>query len=461
MQGSSLLNKIDLLNHIQHGIIVIDLDGTILYCNSACEELFGYTSEEIIGKSIKLLQEKAESATFYKLLDKCRREEKFKGRWRAKCKNGSQIWLDAQSSTLIDETNHKKYCVITINNIEPLETAKKDLEKSTALEKTIFETSTEAIFTADESGNILDFNRAAVRMFGYDKKEIIGKNLRTIIPSFNPKSLHVFIKRYYSKLEMKNTGEDIDTQGIRKDGSVFYISMSVSNVPWNSEQMFVGIIRDLTQKRELEKQMVDIANQERRRIGRELHDGLGQMLTGTRMVAESLARKLKANEIPGAGEVKEISNMIREADEQARAISRGLVEVHLVEKGLSNALENLAARIPKTFGINCIYTEEGEFEFDNHTLALHIYRIVQEAVTNAVRHADPENICIRLTKNETYLSVIIEDDGIGFESGKVPDGGSGIQIMKYRADLLGGTVNICRTDDDKTVVRVVIPIDLD
>lgn len=461
MQGSSLIKKIDLLNHIQHGIIVIDLEGNILYCNSASERMFGYTSEEIIGKPIKLLQEKEDSSIFYELLDKCRREEKFRGKWRAKCKNHKRLWLDVQSSTLLDEANSKKYCVITITNIEPLEKIKTNLRKTTALEKTIFETSTEAIFTADESGKILDFNRAAVKMFGYDKKEIIGKNVRLIIPSFNPNNLHVFIKRYNSRLETKNRGEDIDIQGMRKDGTVFYISMSVSNVPWNCNRMFVGIIRDLTQKRELEKQMVDIANQERRRIGRELHDGLGQMLTGTRMVAENLARKLKANEIPGAGEVQEISNMIREADEQARAISRGLVEVHLVEKGLSNAIENLAARIPKTFGINCNYTEEGVFDFDNHTLALHIYRIVQEAVTNAIRHADPENIYIRLCKNETYLSVIIQDDGIGFEPRKVSEGGSGIQIMKYRADLLGGTVDICRSDDEKTVVRVVIPIDLE
>ncbi|NBC03921.1 MAG: PAS domain S-box protein [Bacteroidetes bacterium] len=460
MQGSSLIKKIDLLNYIQHGIIVIDIEGTILYCNSASEKMLGYTSQEITGKSIKFLHEKDECSIVQKLIDKCENKEKYKAKWCAKCKNGTRIWLDVQSNTLLDDENKKRYCVITINSIQSLEKIKTRLEKTTALERTILETSADAIITSDEGGKILDFNRAAIQMFGFEKKEVIGKNIQGIIPYFNPKNLDLFIKRYNKRMETISKGEDIDMQGLRKNGSSVHINISVSDVPWNGQRMFVMIIRDLTQKRELEKQMIDIANEERRRIGRELHDGLGQMLTGIRMVAESLARKLKANEIPGAGEVQEISEMVREADEHARAISRGLVEVHLIEKGLSNALDNLAARIVKTFGIDCVYTENGQIEFDDHTNALHIYRIIQEAVTNAVRHADAANIRICLSKDESNVVITIEDDGVGFESGKGSREGSGIKIMKYRADLLGGTIDIYRTDDNTTVLRCIIPNDI-
>jgi PAS domain S-box-containing protein len=461
MKGSSLIQKIDLLNHIQHGILVIDIEGTILYCNKAGEEMFGYTSEEITGQSMKMLQEKDDFSEFEQLLEKCRNEETFRGKWRAKCESGSRLWLDVQSSTFLDKANRKRYCVITISNIEPLETVKKDLEKVAALEQTIFETSADAIITADGEGSIMSFNRAAVQIFGYEKNEIIGKNIQEIISSFNPKNLSLFIKRYNKKMKTISKGENIDMLGLRKNGSSVHINVSVSNVPWNGQRIFVVIIRDLTQKRELEKQMIDIANEERRRIGRELHDGLGQMLTGIRMVAESLARKLKANEIPGAGEVQEISEMIRDADEHARAISRGLVEVHLVEKGLSNALDNLAGRIFNTFGIDCVYTESGQIEFANHTNALHIYRIVQEAVTNAVRHAEAANIQICMSKNESNVVITIEDDGIGFELENGFREGSGIKIMQYRADLLGGKIDIYRRDDSKTVVKCIVPTEIE
>lgn len=456
MQGSSLINKIDLLNHIQHGIIVIDIRGTILYWNSVSQKIFGYTLEEVTGKSLRVLYDDSDSTKFDGLLKKCRSEKKYSGKWHAKRKDNTQIWLDVKSSTLYDEANGKQYCVITVNNIEPLETMKEHLKNITLLEKTILETSADAIVTADKDGIVLGFNRAAVKMFGYEKKEIIGKNIQEIIPSFHRKNLDVFMNRYNWQMETIKKGESIDMQGKRKDGSVFFMNMSVSDVPWNRKRMLLGIIRDLTQKRELEKQMIHIANEERRRIGRELHDGLGQMLTGIRMVAESLARKLKANEIPGAGEVLEIAEMVKEADEHTRALSRGLVEVHLVEKGLSNALENLAERIPKIFGVNCKFTEEGEINVENHTMALHIYRIVQEAVTNAVRHADAENIYIRLQKNN-HTTITIEDDGTGFKPEDLSENGSGLQIMKYRADLLGGTLDIYRTEDDKTCVRCIIP----
>lgn len=456
MQGSSLLKKIDLLNHIQHGIIVIDANGIILYWNSVSQEIFGYTLEEVSGKSMKILHDEKDHRKFEQLLNQCQNKKKYSGKWHAKRKDNSQVWLDVKSSTLYDEENGKQYCVITLNNIEPLETVKENLKKATLLEKTVLETSADAIITTDEGGIILGFNRAAIKMFGYEKEEIIGENIRMIIPSFHRKNLGILLKQYKWRMETIKKSDDVDIQGKRKDGSDFYINMSVSDVHWNSERMFVGIIRDLTQKRELEKQMIHIANEERRRIGRELHDGLGQMLTGIRMVAESLARKLKANEVPGASEVLEISEMIKEADEHTRALSRGLVEIHLVEQGLKTALEDFVERIPKMFDVNCNLTVEGEIDVENHTMALHIYRIVQESITNAVRHSDAKNINIHLLKDD-HTTITIEDDGTGFKLKEFSENGSGLKIMKHRANLLGGTLEIYRTDSGKTRVQCIIP----
>ncbi|MDZ7717668.1 MAG: PAS domain S-box protein [Balneolaceae bacterium] len=459
MQELLTLSHLKILNSIQHGILVINSDGIIEYWNPACERIFGYKHYEIVGKSIRVLCDC--KMPFKCLLERCSHDDKHNERWRGKCKDGSRIWLNVRSKTTFDEDLKNQYCVISLNSIEKLEIAKRNLKQIKALEETILETSVDAIITTNKRGDILSFNPAAVEMFGYQKEEVIGKKVHLLIPSFYSENQDLFLKRFTGLDDTITKGGKIDFKGLRKDGTIFHINLSVSEVPWKGERMFLGIIRDLSQKRELEKTVLDIANEERRRIGRDLHDGLGQMLTGTRMVAENLARKLKANEVPGADEVQEISEMINDADEYARTLSRGLVQVDLEKMGLCVALGNLANRIPKMYNINCSYTESGQVEFENPYMALHIYRIVQEAVNNAVRHAEAKAILIRLAKNKLHTSVTIEDDGKGFDPNSVQKGGSGIQIMKYRAEMLGGILDISRTEDETTRVQCIIPNNLE
>lgn len=461
MHIKPILDKLDILNHIQHGIIVIDTEGMIQYWNLSCEEIFGYSFSEIEGKSMKLLYDDSDEGQFVRLINECREKKTYKGGWRAKCKNGRRTWLESRTGTFIDEDGEYQYCVISVNKAEKLEKAKRSLQAVKALEETILEKSVDAIITTNGEGNILSFNPAAVEMFGYQKDEVIGKKVHLLIPSFYSENQDLFLNRFTDLGDTITKGGKIDFKGLRKDGTIFHINLSVSEVPWKGERMFLGIIRDLSQKRELEKTVLDIANEERRRIGRELHDGLGQMLTGTRMVAENLARKLKANEVPGADEVREISEMIKDADEYARTLSRGLVQVDLEKMGLCVALENLSNQIPRMYGIECSYMENGQVEFENHHMALHIYRIVQEAVNNAVRHADANTLRIRLSKNEFHTSVTIEDNGKGFDPHSVQRGGSGIQIMKYRAEMLGGILDISRTEDETTRVQCIIPNNLE
>lgn len=460
MQKISVLDQLEILDNIQHGIIVIDSEGTILYWNRSCEEIFSYSFTEVEGKSMSLLYNDHDKMPFERLLKKCKNKKKYKGRWRAKSKHGSQFWLDVRTGTFIDENSENQYCVISVNRTDKLDIAKRSLKEVKALEETILETSVDAIITTSEEGNILSFNRAAVEMFGYQKDEIIGKKVHTLIPSFYSENHDLLLKNSIDSGDNITKGGRIDFKGLRKDGTIIHINLSVSEVPWKGKRIFLGIVRDLSQKRELEKTVLDIANEERQRIGRDLHDGLGQMLTGIRMIAESLARKLKANEVPGADEVREISEMVKEADEYARTLSHGLVQVDLEKMGLCIALENLTKRIPKMYGMECSYIENGQVEFENHNMAIHIYRIVQESVNNIIRHAGAKKILIRLSRNEYHTSVTIEDNGKGFDPLSIQKGGSGIQIMKYRAEILGGILNISRTEDETTRVQCIIPNNL-
>lgn len=456
MKIPTISGQTDILESILHGIMITDLRGHITYWNGACEQMLGYSSLEMMGKPVRMIYDD-KNVSFKKILSRCLEKKLVKGRWHAKCKDHSRIWLDVRAKIVENKRGKPELCVISVKDIEKLEATKRDLARNKQLAETILETSAEAIITTDEYGFILSFNRTAEEMFGYARNEMILKKASILIPETYRPALNL-IRMSSDDQEASNIhGTERELFGLKKDGTVFPVSISLSVVSWYGNRIYVGVIRDLSQRRELEKRIAEISNEERRNIGRELHDGLGQMLTGIRMLSENLAKKCKTADVPCAGEIMEIADMIRESDEYARSISRGLVEADLEKFGLSVAIQNLLARVEKTTGIQCTFHEAGKTEIHDHSKTLHIYRIIQEAVNNAVRHANASQIAVRLSADDKNLRVDVVDNGKGLHSEKDLENGSGIQIMKYRAELLGGILDLSRRPNKTTRVRCLIP----
>jgi signal transduction histidine kinase len=158
--------------------------------------------------------------------------------------------------------------------------------------------------------------------------------------------------------------------------------------------------------------------------------------------------------------VGEIAKMVHEADEFARTLARGLVQVDLEKKGLSVALQNICNQTEKLTGVTCEFYDLEDAEVKNHSLGLHLYRITQEAINNAIKHGDPDYIRVRLSNNEYHTALSIFDNGVGFPDNPDDDCGSGIEIMKHRARIMGGILEISRTTDGFTQVRCIIPNNL-
>ncbi|MEX0770515.1 MAG: PAS domain S-box protein [Balneolaceae bacterium] len=340
-----------------------------------------------------------------------------------------------------------------------IEQANKELVESQSRIQAILEASVDGIITIDERGRILSFNQAARKMFGYEEHEVINRNVSMLMPVPYSEQHDSYLQNYLETGEKKIIGIGREVQGLRKDGSIFPIDLAVSDVKWEGNRIFSGIIKDISTRKELERRVLHIGDEERRKIGQDLHDGLGQMLTGIRMVSENLARKLLANGVPGASEVQEIADMVQEADEYARTLSHGMAQVDLEKNGLGLALENLSNRVEKMFGIQCEYIENGNIDdvTDKHSIALNLYRIVQESINNAVKHGDADKINCRLSNSSRHLSLVVEDNGKGFNPEIKNHQGMGIEIMKYRAGILGGILEITRTEEEKTQVRCIIP----
>lgn len=459
--GKDILNNV--LESILHGVILTDLRGHITFWNEANHRILGYKKEEILGKPIRILYADDEKKPFKNILRENIAGNEVYGRWYAYHKSGNRVWLDIRSKLVENNAGEPEKCVITICNIGKLKFTEKRLKKNRAISQAIFDTSVDAMITINVRGKIQSINRTACKMFGYKEKELVGKNV-SILMSFPHNVNHNKYLREYARTGSNNViGSRRVDKALRKDGSVFPVELAVTEVQLESGKIFAAIIKDISKRRELEKKILEVGEDERQRIGRELHDGLGQLLTGIRMLSENLERKLRASALPGIQEVSEITALVNQADQEARNLARGMVQVDIEKRGLSVALEILCNQVSKMANVNCKFRESGSAEINHHNMALHLYRIAQEGINNAVKHGEAKNILVRLSSNEHHTSLMIDDDGKGFEQSELDnhDAGMGLQIMHHRAAVLGGISEIIRNEEGLTRVRCIIPNNLE
>jgi PAS domain S-box-containing protein len=199
---------------------------------------------------------------------------------------------------------------------------------------------------------------------------------------------------------------------------------------------------EISRRIRLEKEVLEISEREQRRIGRELHDSLGQQLTGIAIISKVLEQKLERQSIKEAANAKEIAQLVNEAINQTRQLSRGLHPVSLDEDGLMSALQALAATTQNLFRVTCDFRCSHRVPVKDPSAATHLYRIAQEAVTNAVRHGDTKQILLELSANRDGASLVIENDGRDFPARLPKTKGIGLQVMSYRAEMIGGALAV-------------------
>lgn len=316
------------------------------------------------------------------------------------------------------------------------------LRESEARARSILRTTVDAIITIDERGSIRTFNKAAENLFQFGSSEVIGKNVNVLMPQPYRREHDEYLENYHQTGERKIIGIGREVTGKRKDGSTFPMYLAVSEVNVNGQRIYTGIIRNISEQRRLEQEVLRISEHERHRIGQDLHDGLGQMLTGISMISKNIALSLKEDGHPLAEDVNEITSLIKEADEYARGLSRNLIPVEFDSQGLAASIERLTGNAEKLFGISCTLHSTNNLHFDDSTSLVNLYRIVQEATSNAVKHGNAETVEITLDANMERILLKIEDDGTGFPENWEKHKGLGVRIMQFRARLIGANLKI-------------------
>lgn len=307
----------------------------------------------------------------------------------------------------------------------------------------VYEISKEGLFTYS--------NDVVKKILGYTPEEIVNKQY---FFNFFPEKQKEKFKEEYREVFQREKKQDVVLKILHTDGNLRWLS--TSSVPITDNQGehsgFRGISIDISQTKNLEKQIMEAGAKEQRKLGQEIHDGLCQMLGGISFMCQSFRKKIHSGLEVQENEIEEIVRYLSQTLDFARNLSKGLYPVLAEREGLLTALEELAETIRNVYKIPCsIMCHEREIPYDIET-STHLFRIAQEAVNNAVKHAQASEIIIQLMKTANSLQLKIYDNGIGFTPVQKNRGGSGLYTMSNRAQMIDGLLTINKQDSGGTVV---------
>jgi PAS domain S-box-containing protein len=318
----------------------------------------------------------------------------------------------------------------------------------------IVESSDDSIISKSLDGLIVSWNAGAQRVYGYAPEEVIGRSVAMLCPPERVDEVEQQLKRVRNGEHI----EHFETTRVRKDGRRIDVSLSISPIK-DAAGNVVGasaIGRDITDQKVLQREVLEIAARQQREIGQDLHDDTGQELTGLAMMAQRLAGELAARSLPQVVTATRIVDGLEQALNHVRALSKGLVPVEVDAEGLMVSLADLAARTSEMHAIACSFRCDEPVCIVDNQAATHLYRLSQEAVTNAVKHGRARNIVITLKADHDLVTLDITDDGYGFKETNRTDG-TGLRIMRYRADLIGAKLRIRSIQPRGTAVTCTLP----
>lgn len=421
------------------GIITIDERGSIESFNPAAEKIFGYTADEAIGQNVKILMPQPFRREHDGYLQNYHHtgHAKIIGIGReviGRRKNGETFPMDLS----VSEVNLAGSKLFTgfVRDI----TERKNAEKVLGHYAALVESSDDAIIGKTLDSLVTSWNRGAEQIFGYTREEMVGQNISIVIPDDRKDEE----PRILAKIKNGESFDHYETVRRRKDGKLIDVSVTVSPIR-DADGKITGastVARDISERKKLEKEIIEISNREQQRIGQDLHDGLCQELAGIQLMCQVLEQKLSAKSKAEAKQVGEIAEHIREAISHTRKLARGLSPVELEANGFVSALRELAENVKKIFRVDCRVDCTESVTIRNNVFATHLYRIAQESINNAVKHGKAKRVVISLKPVGEKIALTISDDGIGFSPETKKSGGMGTHIMKYRASVVGATLDI-------------------
>ena len=449
----NLLTYSTILSSSSDGVIATDVNGRVRYLNPAAERLTGWSIRDAQGQPSSAIVRFASTAGDWgdhpvgQVLAS-RHPLTLGADERLISRYGIHVPVDGGISAVIDSLGRLVGATITLRDVSDARNATTDLQDAAERLRAVVDTAVDGVMLLDATGRILMFNAACPRLFGYTAKEMARCVIDTLIPDMPTQP--------NTHLPLKITARP--TFGRRKDRSTFPAELSLGKASHGGQPVFVSVIRDISERKDLEAALLDAIGHEQRRLADDLHDGLGQELTGLLLLLSAFAGRVRHGRILEAAELERAVEVAQLALQSCRSIARGLSPVTEAQGGLVAGLRELVARLKIGAGPALDFTTIGAARLGLSPAASdHLFRIAQEAIANALKHAHANSIKVTLEIEPASVRLAIYDDGEGLTVPEISATGLGLRTMRYRASLLGAKFHITRFDHGGTCVVCECP----
>lgn len=387
--------------------------------------------------------------------------EPLRSTYRVRAKDGRVIWFHCEAKMVRRKDGRPWFIhgvAFDVTELKLRETERQDainaLSRSEKMQRSIFEFAPDSMIILNRRGEIHRVNSQVEKMFGYMPEEIVGKPILELMPERFHEVHKEHQKHFMENPHLREMGGGLELFALRKDGTEFPVDIILSPIRTENETLVIAVIRDITRRKHDEKALLDYAEQqkiisrrllqvqesERRHIALELHDEIGQLLTGLNLTLEMVARQNSPS-----NSITQAQNLVNDLITKVRKLSLDLRPATLDHLGLLSAFLWLIRNYTKQTNIEVDFNHEGiEGKRFNPDIEISVYRVVQEALTNIARYADVESAKLRVWINDETLNLTIEDEGKGFDVENVvaKSNSTGVVGMRERVLFLDGDFHI-------------------
>jgi PAS domain S-box-containing protein len=429
-------------------------EAQVVWASPGWDQFFGGTFEQLNRLGWRHAFFPADHASAIERRQKLRSGKRTETELALKTMLGETRWIHLANQPLISPDGQVRRFIGVVHDITDRK-ANEEVLRSQAL---AIEVMHEGVVLSDNGGIIRMTNPAFDRMFRIPHGAMIGKHL-VQLPCDPPldrriaESADEVATRAGTPLV-----SELTVRGAHEGDSVLFVEAAITSLVLRGERFWLTMLQDATARRQLEREVLEVSNREQQRIGNDLHDGLGQELTGIALLLRGLENRAEREAPALSPSIEEVALLVNDAIFTTRALARGLSPVTFDRGGLALALEELARRLSAMFHIDvrCVADDALDRGLESVN-ALHLYRIAQEAVTNAAQHGQADRVRIELRCDGDRGLLRIEDSGSGFNPATQASKGLGLRIMHYRAQMMTGSLRIESARTRGTIISCWFP----